>query len=124
VRAHLEECRTKRGLDPARMVAAGASQGARLAVEAGNEAGIPWLCVIPTFPAGYDPAPLAAVPRHTRGVFLLGETDPGNVHTRPLLSALQGAGASVDVRTMAGIGHELPNDFAARASEALRGVYG
>lgn len=116
---HLDECRMKRGLDPARMVAAGASDGARRAVEIGHEAGIPWLCVIPTFPAGYDAAPLASVPRHTRGVFLIGENDPENVWSRPVLSALQGAGASVEVRTMPGVGHELPPDFAVRASEAL-----
>jgi predicted esterase len=117
---HLEECRMKRGLDPARIVAAGASDGARLAVEIAHEAGLPWLCVIPTFPAGYDPAPLAAVPLHTRGVFLMGERDPENVRTRPVVLALQGAGASVELRTMPGTGHEIPEDFASRASEALR----
>jgi len=117
---HFEECRMKRGLDPARIIAAGASLGARLAVEIAHEAGIPWLCVIPTFPAGYDAAPLAAVPEHTRGVFLLGENDPGNVQTRPVVAALQGTGAFVEVQTMTGVGHTLPQDFAMYASTALR----
>jgi predicted esterase len=117
---HLEECRMKRGLDPGRIVAAGASQGALLAIEIAHEAGIPWLCVIPAFPAGYDPAPLAAVPEHTRGVFLLGQNDPGNVQTRPVVAALQGTGASVEVQTMTGVGHALPQDFAVCASTALR----
>ncbi len=89
----------KRGLDPARIIAAGVSHGARLAVETAHQAGIPWLGVIPTFPAGYDAAPLAAVPEHTRGVFLLGETDPGNVQIRPIAAALQGTGAFMKCRS-------------------------
>lgn len=124
VRTHIAECRTRRGLDPARMVVAGASQGAPLAAEIANEAGLPWLCVIPTFPSGYDVTGLAAVPRHTRGVFLVGESDPANTRTRPVIEALEAAGALIKTRTMAGTGHELPEDFAVFASEALRSVYG
>jgi len=120
VRTHLEECRTRRGLDPARMVVAGVSQGAPLAVETAGEAGLPWLCVIPSFPAGFDVTPLMAVPRHTRGVFLLGENDPGNARARPVIAALEAAGALIQTRTMAGAGHEMPEDFARHASDVLR----
>jgi predicted esterase len=124
IRTHLEECRTRRGLDPARIVVAGASQGAPLAAETANEAGLPWLCVIPSFAPAYDVTGLVAVPRHTRGVFLLGENDPANTRTRLVIAALASAGASIQTRTMAGTGHELPEDFAVYASEALKSVYG
>jgi hypothetical protein len=115
IRAHLEECRTKRGLDPSRIVAAGVSQGARLAVEVAAESGMPWLCVNPMFPPGYDASPLTAVPQHVRGVFLLGENE---VQSRSVVVSLQAIG--VEVRTMKAVGEELPEDFAASASEVLR----
>jgi predicted esterase len=120
VRAHLEECRTRRGLDLARLVVAGASQGAPLAAETANEAGLPWLCVIPSFPSGYDVMAFAAVPRHTRGAFIIGETDPGNAHTRRIIGALEAAGASIATRVMDGIGHELPQGLARYASDVLK----
>ncbi len=115
IRAHLEECRTKRGLDPSRIVAAGAFQGARLAVEVAAENGMPWLCVNPVFPTGYDASSLTAVPQHVRGVVLLGENE---AQSRSVMVAFQAIG--VKVRTMKDVRHELPDDFAARASEALR----
>jgi predicted esterase len=120
VRTHLEECRTRRGLDPSRMVMAGAAQGAPLAAELANEAGMAWLCVAPRFPRGYDVTSLAAVPRHTRGAFLLAENDPENTRTRLVIDSLQAAGASIQTRTMPGVAHEMPSDFAAHASELLR----
>jgi predicted esterase len=120
VRTHLEECRTRRGLDPARIVMAGASQGAPLAAEIANEAGLPWLCVIPDFPAGYDASRLAAVPRHTRGVFLLGEDEPANTRARPVIASLEAAGAFIQVRTMPGAARELPVNFAVHVSDVLR----
>jgi predicted esterase len=120
VRTHLEECRTRRGLDPSRIVMAGASEGAPLAAELANEAGLAWLCVTPRFPRGYDVTALAAVPRHTRGVFLLAGEDPENTRTRLVIGALEAAGASIQTRTMAGSGREPPGDFSRHASEALR----
>ncbi len=124
IRAHLEECRTRRGLDPSRIVVAGVSDGAPLAAEAASEAGLPWLCVTPAFPAGYDAAPLAGVPRHTRCAFILGADDPANSRARPVIAALEAAGAFIRTRTMAGAGDELPADFAVHASEVLKSVYG
>jgi predicted esterase len=122
VRAQLEDCRTRRGLDLSRLVIAGASQGAPLAAETAQEAGLPWLCVIPSFPSGYDTARLAAVPRHTRGAFITGEKDPSSSHTRRIVEALQAAGASITTRTMEGVGHELPHDLARYASDALKTI--
>jgi predicted esterase len=120
VRTHLEECRTRRGLDPSRIVMAGAAQGAALAAELANEAGMAWLCVAPRFPRGYDMTSLAAVPQHTRGAFLLAEEDPENARTRFVVDAFHAAGASVQTRMMPGSGREMPSDFAARASDLLR----
>ncbi len=123
IRQHLEDCRGKRGLDPGRMVIAGASQAAPLALEVANEWGLPWLCVIPTFPPGYDVAPLAAVPEHTRGVFFLGENDPANARAKPVIAYLEGAGARVETRVMEGVGHHFPAGFAERAAEALATLF-
>ena len=75
VRAHLEDCRSRRGLDLSRLVIAGASQGAPLAAELAQEAGLPWLCVIPSFPSGYDAARLAGVLPEGRRNALLGKRD-------------------------------------------------
>ena len=120
VRAHLEDCRTRRGLDLSRIVIAGASQGAPLAAEAAQEAGLPWLCVIPSFPSGYDTARLAAVPRHTRGAFMIGENDSSNARTRRIIETLEAAGAVIATATMPGVGHELPQDLARHASDILK----
>jgi predicted esterase len=124
VRGLLADCARLRGITTEGMVIAGVSRGAPLAIEAAHEAGVPWLCVIPSFPRGYDVGPLTAVPSHTAGSFLLGEHDPENVRAQPLISQLQYAGVKVAVRVMPGAGHELPGDFAAYAAEALRKLYG
>jgi predicted esterase len=119
VRAQLTACRTSRGLELSRMVMAGVSEGAPLAAQVASEAGLPWLCVIPSFPAEYDVTPLAAVPRHTRCVFILGENDPRNSRVHSVIAALEAAGAFVHTRIMKDAEHELPKDFAIYASEAL-----
>ncbi len=102
VRTHLEVCRMKRGLDPARIVVVGASDSTPLAVETAHEAGMPWLCVTPKFQAGYSP------PLRTRGVLLLTENEPPAAWARSV--------PGVEVRTVPGI----EQDFAAQASAALR----
>jgi hypothetical protein len=68
IRVHLEECQTKRGLDPGRIVVAGASQGGQLAAQIAAEAGMPWLCVDPDSSHGYEVA--GSVPATARGTFL------------------------------------------------------
>jgi predicted esterase len=122
VRQHWEDCRRKRGMDLAGMIVAGASQGGVLAMEAANEAGVPWLSVIPSFPRGYDVSPLMAVPSHTVGAILLGENDPAAARARTVISQLDAGGVRVIVKTMQGAGHELPPDFCDFAAEALRGL--
>jgi predicted esterase len=120
VRQHIEDCHRKRGLAVEGMVMAGASQGATLALEIAAEAGLAWLCVIPSLARSFDPGRLAAVPRHTRGAVILGETDPSNSRSLAVVSSLQAAGVPVTVRTMKGIGHELPPEAVRQAGEALR----
>ena len=122
LRAHLDDCRRKRGVQMEGMMIAGASQGGRLALELAHEAGVPWLSVIPFFPEGYDVSPLIAVPAHTRGAFLLGEHDPASVNARRVFAALESGGVRAVARTMKDVGHDFPDDFAAQAAEALRGL--
>jgi predicted esterase len=124
LRQHLDDCRRKRGLVPSEMVFAGASQGARLALELAHENGSPWLCIIPSFPTGYDASPIAAVPSHVSGAFLLGELDHSNTRARPIISALESAGAPIITRIMKGVGHDFPEDFAALAREVLAALRG
>jgi predicted esterase len=104
------------------MIVAGASQGGVLAMQAANEAGLPWLSVVPSFPRGYDVGPFTAVPTHTAGAVLLGEHDPAAAGARAVVSQLEAAGVRITVKTMRGAGHELPPDFAAYAAEALRAL--
>jgi predicted esterase len=115
IRQHLDDCHRKRGVESDGMIVAGASQRAPLAMEIAREAGVPWLCVTPRFPAGYDlgMAPQAA------GAFLLGELDGESARTRRVIETLQMAGATVHVRVMPAVAHDLPADFAAHAAALL-----
>jgi len=122
LRNHLDDCRRKRGIETDGMVIAGASQGGRLALELAHESGVPWLCAIPAFPAGYDVAPLIAVPTHTRGAFLLGEHDAASVNARRVITGLESGGVHVVARTMKDVGHDLPDDFPAQVADALRAL--
>jgi hypothetical protein len=89
-------------------------------MQAAAETGLPWLAVIPVFARGFDVTRLAAVPRHTRGAVILGERDPANTRARELIAELHGAGVPVEVRTVKGIGHEVPDDVVHLAGELLR----
>ena len=101
------------------MVIAGASQGARLALELAAEAGLPALCAIPSFPAGYDVSRLMSMPGHVPFGFILGERDPANDRARPVIIALESAGVPIVTREMKGIGHALPEAFASHAGAVL-----
>jgi predicted esterase len=115
----MDECRRVRGIDFGRVVMVGASQGARMAFEVTQQMAVPWLCVIPTFPAGYDSAPFIASRSRDRGAFILGAEDPANDRTRQLVISLQAAGAEVRTHSMPGTSHELPDDLPSLAREAL-----
>jgi predicted esterase len=106
-------------MNPDGLVLAGSSQGAPLALEIAHETGVPWLCVIPGFPAGYDLGPLLGTPASLNGAFLVGEKDPLSARTLRIAEALRSAGAIVRTLVMPGVGHELPEDFSPYAREAL-----
>jgi predicted esterase len=104
------------------MVIAGASQGASLALELAHEAGVPWLCAIPSFPASYDVSNFTAAPAHTRGVFLLGEHDVASRSARQMISTLESGGVQLIARTMKDVGHDFPDDFSSQVADALRAL--
>ncbi len=124
IRRHLEDCAGKWGLPADGMVAAGASQGASLATDIAREAGLPWLCLIPTFPRTWDPSRPAAPAGHERGSVIIGETDQENARSLRVVESLRASGIPVSVRTMKGIGHELPVEASTLAAEALRELVG
>ena len=124
LRGHLEECQRRRGLGADGMIVAGASEGARLALEIAGEAGLPWLCVTPTLAAPFDARPLSAVPSRTRGAFLLGGQAGPRDHTRMLIRDLESSGVDIAVRVMEWVDDELPEDFASVAAEVLRPLIG
>lgn len=123
VRQHLEDCRLKRRLPPDGMIIAGASQGAHVAVDIAFEAGLPWLCVIPSFPPDWDPAPARGV-HAPPGAVIIGETDRANARIRAVVSSFQSAGLRVSLRVMEGVGHDLPPEAVRLAGEALRELAG
>ena len=119
IRQHLDDCRRLRGMDPGGMVIAGASQGARLALELAMEAGVPALCVVPWFPAGYDVSRLTSMAGHVPVGFILGERDPANEQARPVIMTLESAGVPLVTHEMKGMGHDLPEGFASHARSVL-----
>jgi len=119
VRAHIEDCVGKRGMDANGLVIAGASQGAPLSLEIAHEMAVPWLCVIPGFRVGYDLAPLLGMPSRLKGAFLVGEEDSHTARTVRIAETLVSAGASVRTFVMPRVGHELPEDFIDYARAAL-----
>jgi predicted esterase len=123
VRQHLEDCRLKRGLAPEGMVIAGASQGAHVAVDVAFGAGLPWLCVIPSFPQDWRPEPGPGV-HAPPGAVIVGETDPANARIRAVVSSFQSAGLRVSLGTMQAVGHDLPREAVRVAAEALRELAG
>ena len=123
LRAHLEKA-ARQGVDLEELVVAGVSQGARFALELARERNRPWLCVVPSFPRDFDVSAWSAGVPLPPGTFILGELDPARLTAQPVISSLQGTGAGVTVRIMEGVGHALPEGFAALASDALEEIRG
>lgn len=118
LRTHWDEFFAMEGRRFPRLVIAGSSQGGRLAFELAQEKGVPYLCMIPSFPRDYKPQP-GGGGAFARGVFLLGEDDPANSRTRSVIAALEAAGAEAATRLMKGVGHDFPTDFPAYLDEIL-----
>jgi predicted esterase len=107
------------GIRRERLIVAGASQGARVAFEIALEIGAPYFCVIPSFPEGYDESVRAGKQGRGKSYFVLGERDELNRRSQPVIDALKECGAPPDVRVMKGVGHDLPEGFAALISGDL-----
>jgi predicted esterase len=119
IRGHLEDCRRLRGMDLEGMVMAGASQGARLALELAMEIGVPALCAIPSFPPGYDVSQFSSLPGHVPVGFLLGGQDPENERTRQVIAALDSSGVPLVTREIKGTGHDFPEGFVSEVRTVL-----
>jgi len=119
IRGHLDDCRRLRGIDVGGMVIAGASQGARLALELATEAGLPALCAFPSFPAGYDLSRLTSMPGRVPVGFILGDLDESRDHVRQVIAALESAGVPIVIREMPGVGHDPSEGFASIARAML-----
>jgi predicted esterase len=101
------------------LVIAGVSQGAQFALELGRERSRPWLCIVPSFPHSFDVSAWSAGFPLPPGGFILGELDPARAGAQTVLRSLESARAGVVVRIMEGVGHALPEDFAAHVSATL-----
>jgi hypothetical protein len=121
VYATSEECR----FDPDRVVLAGASQGARIAVAAALKGDAFRSCgFIAVVPAVRDVTQLAALmpgaaKRHVRGYMITGDKDQFYQWVCLLHGAMQEAGLSCELDVREGMGHRFPPDFGTTLSRAL-----
>jgi predicted esterase len=118
----IESLDSQYGIKRGKLLIAGASQGGRLAFEIAHEIGAPFLCVIPSFPKGYEGSVRGRKGSGVPGVFMLGERDGANERSRPVIDAHLAGGAWARVRIMKGVGHHLPPDFAAPIAEVLEEI--
>jgi predicted esterase len=111
--------------DPDRVVLAGASQGARIAIAAALKGDVFRSCgFIAVVPALRDITQLAALmhgaaSRHVRGYMITGDRDQFYQWVRPLHDAMKKAGLSCELDVREGMGHRFPPDFAATLPRAL-----
>jgi len=117
-------------VDPARVVLAGVSQGAAVALCLALSGRIPrsrgFVAVIPSVigvEACLPRAPEAAR-RGLRGWILVGEKDPRCERVRTLHQNLIQAGLPCELVVEEGLGHEIPDDFAERLQAAIGSLLG
>lgn len=121
-----ERLGTTSPFDPGRVILAGFSQGATMALRLALEGRpIPARGVLAVAPAVRDPDAFAPLipPARDRGLrawFLVGEEDPLVGPVRRLAGAMQGQGFPCRLVVLPGLGHDFPADFTARAVEAVR----
>lgn len=124
----LAEVRRHNQFDPDRVILAGASQGGKLAVAlALHGAPIRARGFIAVAPSITDPAPLlqlvaAAAARGLRGWLLTGEKDGCRPGVEALHRHMEAEGRPCVLCVVPGLGHDFPNDFAARLPAALEYV--
>jgi predicted esterase len=127
--AYVELCTTE-AFDPRKVILAGASQGAALAMRlalAGDL--VPATGFIAVVPAIRDPEELApeieaGARRGIRGWLLTGERDESRHAIEGLHARLTQAGVSCRLEVVPGLGHDFPADFAGRLPAAIDFVLG
>lgn len=122
---HWEKLRREYGIDPDRVVIAGASQGGRLAIELAL-AGELILArgFIAVVPAIREPEELAAraeraAERGLRGWILIGEHDHFRPQVEEFCTLACRAGLSCELEVVLGLSHDFPEDFPQRLQQAL-----
>jgi hypothetical protein len=110
--------------DDVPIVLAGASQGGRRAIELGIDGRVPsvgFMAVATGVPAleRLTPHLPTAIQRGIRGWILIGEHDQQLAAAERLGGDLAGAGLDVRVVSVAGLGHDYPEDFPSRLGEGL-----
>lgn len=125
IRAHLTALERDRAFDRARLVLAGASQGARLAVSLAlrgapvESRGFIALVGAPEIDGPLRAAASDAAKRGLRGIFVTGDADVARPGVERAHAALVAAGMAVRLEVVPGLGHAFPADFDARLRAAL-----
>jgi hypothetical protein len=109
------------------VVLGGASQGGSRAIQLAIDGRVPargFLAVVAGVPRSEEVGPHLgdAVRRGVRGWILNGELDQGAPATERLHRELAAAGIDVRLESVAGLGHEYPDDLVARLAGALEFV--
>ncbi len=133
IAAHVDSLRREYPFDPERVVLAGASQGAGVAVGlALRQRPVPsrgFISVAGVPPADVSGADLAAradaaASVGVRGVFITGEEDFARERIVDTHTTLRDDGLAVRLELIPGLGHDYPGDFAQRLEAALEYVLG
>ncbi|HEX7002902.1 MAG TPA: hypothetical protein VF168_01785 [Trueperaceae bacterium] len=128
LRTHLGFIEREVHYDPGRLILAGASQGARMAVQFACQRAVPSTAFIALVgapaPERIEPHLEAALGAGLRGVFITGELDPARKGIEATYSLLQQAGVPVQLEVVPGLGHDYPANLAALLGEALTFLHG
>jgi predicted esterase len=127
--AYRRLCETER-FDPARVIVGGVSQGGSLALmlaltgEVVPAAG--FVAVVPAMrdADALDESVAIAARRGVRGWLISGERDHGREQAEALHATLVGAGVACRLELVAGMGHDLPDDFEQRLPGGIDFVLG
>lgn len=115
----LSAVRAAHDVDPERIVLGGVSQGGALALRLALSGAVPASGYVVAAPAVHEPDALLALARRTvPGTIMVGDQD--HFHAR-LLALAAGLGPSCRLRAYGGLGHFLPETFAADLTAALAG---
>jgi pimeloyl-ACP methyl ester carboxylesterase len=121
------------GGDPEQVVIGGFSMGGEAAIRLALTGGVPARGFVAVGPGGpltnqnsddWEPIIVQGRERGVRGYLVVGKQDGGYEQITKLIERLHKAGIPLQVEEHDELGHEFPNDFAARLPEILRFVLG